>query len=203
MAKVTARGLPKLAVLVVLSVLATACVSYPDEVKVPENTPLASFEAVNGQEAAVAETRARWSGVIAEIKNLKDKTRLEVLYYPARDNGRPMVKDKPLGRFRVYSDTFLDPAVFQQGKAITALGDLTSKESAKIGDYEYLYPTMDSAIVYLWPKEHPAPKVSFYYGWHGYHPAWYYRGGVRYIYVKGKTPAPVNTPAGKKTKGNP
>jgi len=163
-----------------------ACASYPESVRVPENTPLVSFDQASEASERHLKQQARWSGVIAETKNLADKTQLEVLYYPANSSGRPITKNEPVGRFRVYVEKFLDPAIYKQGKAITALGEVKEKESAKIGEFEYQYPTLESATVHLWPKQKPRTEVSVFYGWHGYHPSWYWHGGTRFIYVKQK-----------------
>jgi len=172
--------------LLALSVFLTGCASYPAVVQVPENTNLIGYDKVNAVASDFEKQKARWSGVIAEVKNHKDKTQLDILYYPASGNGRPVTKNDPIGRFRVYVDKFLDPAVYKQGKSITALGLIKAKETAKIGEYEYEYPTIDSATVYLWPKVKPQTKVQFDYGWHGYYPRWYWHGGVRHIYIVGK-----------------
>lgn len=184
--------------LVIAFIGLTGCASYPNEVQVAEGTNLTAFELANEPNSETVGQTARWSGIIADVKNLKDKTRVDVLYYPAASNGRPKTDDQPVGRFRVYADKFLDPAVFKKGKSITALGPLKEKETAKIDEYEYEYPTIDDATVFLWPKQQPRANVEFYYGWHGYHPRWYWNGGVRHIYVVGKS----GKKSAKKAKAN-
>ena len=172
--------------LVLLLLLVTGCASYPDVVGVPEGTQLVEFTDENKVGTSHVGKQARWSGVIAEVKNGKVDTTLEVLYYPAQTNGRPKTKGEPLGRFRAKVDKFLDPAVYKKGKSITALGALKQKESGKIGEYEYEYPTIDNAKVFLWPKLQPPTQVEFYYGWHGYNPRWYWHNGMRHVYIIGQ-----------------
>lgn len=174
------------AIIVVLALILTGCATYPDRVSVPENTPLVEFAKENRADQNHLGEQARWSGVIAEIKNGKTQTQLDVLYYEAKSNGRPNIKGEPAGRFRVKVDKFLDPAVYKKGKSITALGQLTKKETGKIGEYEYEYPTIADAKVFLWPKLKPPTQVEFYYGWHGYHPRWYWNGGMRHVYIVGQ-----------------
>jgi len=191
------------AVLLAASILClSACVSYPDAVKVEEGTNLVSFEQVSAPDSDFNKQAARWSGVIAEVKNLKSSTQIDVLYYPASNNGRPITKEEPIGRFRVYSDKFLDPAIYKQGKAITALGTVSPKETAKIGEFEYEYPTLRSATVYLWPKVKPRTQVEFYYGWYGPSPRWYWHGGARHIYVIGQGRKAPDGKQGKKGSSN-
>jgi outer membrane lipoprotein len=169
-----------------VALLMTGCVSYPKVVAVPEGTELVKFETVNQVEVNKVGEVARWSGIIAGVNNKKRMTSLDVLYYPAQAGGRPNTSNEPIGRFRVNVDKFLDPAVYKKGKQITALGKLKSKETAKIGEYEYEYPTITDAKVFLWPKSKPMPRVEYNYGWHGMHPRWYWRGGVRHIYIVGE-----------------
>lgn len=175
----------KLPSFVIAALLITGCASYPDVVTVPENTPLVQFETVNQVDVNKVGETARWSGVIAGVNNKKKMTSLDVLYYPAQAGGRPKTSVEPIGRFRVNVDKFLDPAIYKKGKQITALGTLKAKESAKIGEYEYEYPTIAEAKVFLWPKSKPLPTYEYHYGWHGMHPRWYWHGGRRHVYVAG------------------
>lgn len=183
---------------IIAIVLLTGCVTYPESVKVPEGTQLASFESVNQANSQLNDQQARWSGVIAEITNLSKQTRLEVLYYPPEGNGRPKTKGEPAGRYRVYVDKFLEPEIYKKGKSITVLGKVANKELAKIGEFEYEYPTLQQSTVYLWPKKRDLTKVEFYYGWHGYHPRYYWHGGARHVYVVGKSGKKVPSQVSKK-----
>ncbi|MDC2888480.1 Slp family lipoprotein [Psychrosphaera sp. G1-22] len=114
-----------------LSLSLSACVSYPENVQVAEGTNLVSYTDVVESSAHIKQL-ARWSGVIAEVTNHKETTQLDILYYPASGDGRPKTDEEPLGRFRVYSDTFLDPAIYKQGKSITALGTIAKKKWLKL-----------------------------------------------------------------------
>lgn len=161
------------------------CASYPDLVSVPENTKLTEYSSASADDAKLVGQQARWSGVIADIKNEVDKTRFDVLYYPAKSNGRPDLKDDPVGRFRVYVNGFLDPEVFKKGKSVTALGEIKSSESQKIDEYEYVYPTLTNAKLHLWKNSVAPARVQFHYGWYGYNPRWYWQGGTRHLYIIG------------------
>lgn len=176
-----------------LALILSGCASYPEKVAVAEGTELIEFVNLNNSNTRLIGKTVRWSGVIAEVSNEKSVTKLDVLYYPASNNGRPKIKDEPLGRFRVVIEGFMDPAVYSQGKAITALGQLKKSETAKIGEYEYSYPTLISKNIHLWKKVEPATKVQFYYGWHGAYPNWHWRGGARHLYIigEGKTQKPT------------
>jgi outer membrane lipoprotein len=168
-----------------LTLVLSGCASYPDNVSVVEGTELTTFNEVNNSDANFIGKTVRWSGVIAKISNEKTLTNLDVLYYPAASNGRPKTQDEPLGRFRVVINGFVDPAIYRQGKAITVLGQLKESETAKIGEYEYEYPTLTSKNIHLWKAVVVKPQVQFNYAWHGVSPRWHWRGGVRHVYVVG------------------
>jgi outer membrane lipoprotein len=169
-----------------LALVLSGCASYPDNVSVADGTELTSFEEVSKSDSALIGKTVRWSGIIAKVSNEKKVTKFDVLYYPASTNGRPKTSDQPLGRFRVVIEGFIDPAIYKQGKAITALGQLKASETAKIGEYEYEYPTLISKNIHLWEPLQKAPPVQFNYGWHGVQPNWYWRGGVRHVYIIGQ-----------------
>lgn len=169
-----------------LTLVLTGCASYPDNVAVAEGTELTNFTDVNNSNSNVIGQTVRWSGVIAKISNEKTLTKLDVLYYPASKNGRPITKDEPLGRFRVVINGFVDPAVYRQGKAVTALGNLKEPETDRIGEYEYEYPTLTSKNIHLWEAVVIKPQVQLNYGWYGTSPRWYWRDGVRRVYINEK-----------------
>lgn len=183
----------KLGFIALLTVVVSGCASYPEVVQVPEGTNLVAFESVQNEDSKYIGEKARWSGVIAGLKNHSDKTQVDVLYYPSRSTGRPSVKEEPIGRFRVYVDKFLDPAVYEKGRSITVLGEVQEKVSEKIDEYEYLYPTLKNGQLHLWKKEKEHTEVEFYYGWPGHYPRYYWRGGVRHIYTIGGTKAKVKS----------
>ncbi|MDA8621096.1 Slp family lipoprotein [Psychrosphaera sp.] len=176
-------------------VIISGCASYPETVSVPENTNLVPFSSINADDNSLIGEQARWSGVIAEVKNESNRTRLDVLYYPARGTGRPDLKEDPQGRFRVYADGFLDPQVFKKGKSVTALGEIKDSESQKIDEFEYLYPTITKAKIHLWKKLDPPTRVEFHYGWYGHYPHWRWQGGTRHRYIIGGSTKKI-TPSG-------
>ena len=99
-------------VVVALSLMALAgCASYPEPVRIADNVALTSYE--NATQQNIDFGTARWSGVIAEISNQTNQTRLEIVYFPSGSNGRPSVSDQTQGRFVTYIKGFLDPMVDQ------------------------------------------------------------------------------------------
>jgi outer membrane lipoprotein len=161
------------------------CVSVPESVQLPDSTPLLSYEQVSSEAQEQVDKMARWGGVIANIENKSDKTQLDVVYYPLRAYGRPVVGENSIGRFRVYVDGFLDPMVYQKGRSMTFAGEFTGIEEGLVGEHMYQYPTLQAKGYHLWKdidrieietisvwplhRFHPYGYRG-YYGWQAWHP---------------------------------
>ncbi|RVT46473.1 Slp family lipoprotein [Rheinheimera sediminis] len=193
-------------VVVALSLMMMAgCASYPEQVRIAENVALTSYE--NAAQQNLDFGTARWSGVIAQVSNKADKTRLEVVYFPSGSNGRPAVSDQTKGRFVAYIKGFLDPMVYQPGKSVTVLGELTRSETGKVDEFEYRYPVMKDARVYLWPKQEE--RVEVIDTWPMMRPYPYYWGygpGIRVRTITKQqttTQGPVHVDNNKQNKVQP
>lgn len=165
-----------------LAIVLAGCATYPDVVRVSDESMLVSYAAVT--QGKVQQGTARWSGVIAKVQNNASNTRLEIVYFPASAGGRPQVSDQTPGRFVAYVKGFVDPLVYAQGKQITVLGALAAPEAGKVEQYQYLFPVIQDAAVYLWPKKQERVEVDTFPMWD---PFWGMRGGIRV-----RTTIPVN-----------
>ncbi|WJG08208.1 Slp family lipoprotein [Aliiglaciecola sp. LCG003] len=145
-------------------ILLSGCVSVPESVQVDKNVELLSYEKASADPEGNLDKMARWGGVIAQIENLPDATMLEILHYPLRTYGRPIISDQSIGRFRVYVDGFLDPMVFQKGRAVTVAGKLIGVEEGTVGEHKYVFPTLQSTGYHLW-KEIERVEVSTIHMW--------------------------------------
>ena len=155
--------------LALLVLTITGCANIPEPIEVAEGTQLVGYqEAAMQPEAATGKT-VRWGGVVALVENRKDQTMLEIVHYPLRSYGRPVVGDQSIGRFRVYVNGFLDPVVYEQGKAVTFVGTATGVEEGLVGEHEYVFPVMDASGYYLWKDVQRVDVTSVhvwpYYGW--------------------------------------
>ena len=134
----------------VIFLMLGGCVSVPESVQLPESTPLLSYKEVSPEAPGQKDKMARWGGVIANIENQKDKTLLDLVYYPLRGYGRPIVQKESMGRFRVYVEGFLDPMVYQVGRSMTFAGEYTGIEEGLVGEHVYKYPTLQASGYHLW-----------------------------------------------------
>ena len=126
------------------------CSTVPDSVQLPDETQLVSYEEVTAKPEVQGNKLARWGGVIAGVQNQQEQTLLDIVYYPLRAYGRPILRKESIGRFRVYVNSFLDPMVYLQGRSVTFAGEIAGFEEGKVGEHTYRYPVMKASGYHLW-----------------------------------------------------
>ena len=97
----------------------------------------------------------QWGGVIVAIRNLPQRTQLEVLSYPLDRTGEPDQSATPQGRFLLIQPGYLEPVDYAAGRLITTVGAVDRIEHGQVGEADYTYPVVDAAQLHLWPKETP------------------------------------------------
>ena len=107
--------------------------------------------------------RIVWGGQIIGVKNLADRSRIELLAYPLDGRQRPIVDEPSLGRFLVDRAGYLEPADHAPGRLLTVTGRLLQRVRGKVGDAPYDYPLVEAEEIYLWPL--PSEGLS----WGGIH----------------------------------
>ena len=153
-------------------VVVSACASrYPQTIRT-DDTNLVAFSEAKRQ-AEVHEGRpARWGGVIADVRNSDDGTRIEVVNFGLNNFGRPRASDESQGRFVVYVNEFIDPEIYQRGRMVTALGEFQGLEEGQIGDFRYDYPVLAASGVELW-KVQQTTTPMMHPGYYDPHSLWY------------------------------
>jgi outer membrane lipoprotein len=102
-------------------------------------------------------------GKILEIQSSQTSSEVAVLQLPLGSKNRPVDSDQSKGRFLVQTDQFLDPAIFQKGRLLTAVVTLKSSQARAIGGFKYVYPILEAIEIKLWPAENRT-KPSFRFG---------------------------------------
>lgn len=145
-------------------VLLSACTVVPDPIDVADNTNLVSFEEASasivsvgpiasGQPLVLASgQKARWGGKIVSVVNKQDVSEIEVVFFPENSFGKPITSMPSAGRFKAVVDGFVDPLVFEPGRLITVVGELTDSQVGVIGEQEYTYPTINAKGYYMWKE---------------------------------------------------
>jgi outer membrane lipoprotein len=107
---------------------------------------------------------ALWGGTILDTRNLKDSTQIEILAYPLNSFHRPLQDSKPLGRFIIERQGYLEASTFSQGRLLTVLGSVSKSQVGKVGETSYTYPVISAQQLHLWSADSERSKTSFHFG---------------------------------------
>ena len=100
-------------------------------------------------------------GMIIASKNTKEGMLIEILQKPLDTDGRPLQTDSTEGRFLIQSDTFLDPAVYHEGRLITVVAEVIGRKELALDDIMYPYPLLIVKDLHLWD---PSQGPRFFFG---------------------------------------
>jgi outer membrane lipoprotein len=95
-------------------------------------------------------------GVIAQTKNVKNGTFIEIVQKELDYWGKPLRTDRIGGRFIVHQPRYLDALVFAPGREITVAGEVTGTEETSIGGTAGAYVLINAREIKLWPREQQA-----------------------------------------------
>ena len=140
--------------------LVAGCVGVPEALQPVADTQPSVAQVLQEPDAYKDEVVV-WGGTIAEVTNLADGTRLEVVSRPLGRNQRPLDVDRSEGRFHAFVPGFLDPQVHAPQRAVTVRGTVLGTHSGMIGSFPYNFPEIEAASVYLWPPPEPEPRVIY------------------------------------------
>jgi outer membrane lipoprotein len=186
--------------LFLLVLVVSGCATVPDKIKLPEGTPLVSYEDAASQADNNQGQKARWGGVIAKVENKAEHTVFEMVFYPLKSNGRPTSGDESIGRFRAYVGGFMDPMVYKEGRSMTFTGDFSGLEEGLVGEHKYVFPTLQASAYYLWKDIQQVDVTSVHVWPYDYWSGWYPRPYHRSIYIRSSG---HSLPAGAATKPQP
>lgn len=161
--------------------LLSACVSIPQKLQLPEDLTAVPFKQLKESTTDFIGEKARWGGVIASVKNLKNSTVIEVVNFPLGLNAKPKAKNDTLGRFKIYHPGLLDPIIYKRGLSVTAVGTISAAEAGKIGEFDYNFPVLQAEHIHLW-KHKPQVNIRVerdpfaydHFGW-SHHPRYFYQ----------------------------
>ncbi len=105
-----------------------------------------------------------WGGTILDTQNLKHSTQIEILSYPLNRSQRPLLKEKPTGRFIVRHTGFLEPTLYAPGELLTVLGRISENQQGNVGDSRYTYAVITAEKMQLWSPRDQSVRSSFHIG---------------------------------------
>jgi outer membrane lipoprotein len=91
-------------------------------------------------------------GVIVETSNRKEGTLLEIYHTRLDSQGMPVDLDQSGGRFLALYEGFLDSEIYRRGRRITLAGVVRGKEKRRLGQIDYVYPTLMAKEIFLWEE---------------------------------------------------
>lgn len=110
-----------------------------------------TFEEVKKNPEGYKGKRLLVGGEIIEVRNLQDKTEIEILQKPLGRDRAPLNVDESDGRFVLIHPSFLDPSVFRSGRRLTAVGWVEGSRAERVGQAETVQPVLQSEHIHLWP----------------------------------------------------
>ena len=137
------------ALLAVVLLSASACMRPPANLA-------GQYDHLTVREAQVEQhdgATVRWGGTLISAQPQKDQTCFEIASFPLDAQARPQRSDDSAGRFIACGRGFYEPTVYTPGRDITVAGALNGTITRRVGQYDYRFPRVDAATVYLWPEE--------------------------------------------------
>jgi len=120
-----------------------------------------SFQELKKEPEKFKGTSVMLGGMIVGSKNAKEGTLIEILQRPLDTDGRPLQTDSTEGRFLIQSVTFLDPAVYHEGRLITVIAEVIGRKELPLDDIMYAYPLLIVRDLHLWE---PSQGPRFFFG---------------------------------------
>jgi outer membrane lipoprotein len=158
--------------LISITMLILSCSPFSKELirQVDEIRP---FREIQGSPENYLKRNVLWGGVIIETTSRKDETLIKVIQTGLDLERRPQDIDISGGRFLVRYPGFLDPDIYEKGREITVIGEITGKEVLSLGEISYVYPVVVPKDIHLWAKRSDAincpPCWNYYPFWrYGY-----------------------------------
>ncbi len=159
-------------VLVMVSLLIAGCAPFSKAVlqQVDEGV---TFAEVQRDPYRFMGKKVLWGGVIVETTNTEGGTLIKVRQTDLDFETRPKDLDTSKGRFLVRQGGFLDPAIYTEGREITAFGEIVGKKDMPLGEILYTYPVLRSEALHLWDERRAYPSYDPWF-WDYYSYPWFY-----------------------------
>ncbi|MDO4430562.1 MAG: Slp family lipoprotein [Lonepinella koalarum] len=127
----------------------SACIKPPQGLEKNEFTLQSLRQIQEGDEACRCKN-VRLGGKVLAAQALKNQTKVEILSLPVLTfSAKPDLDGQSDGRFMVYLDGFVDPAILKD-QYITLSGTLIGREKGKIDLADYQYPVIQGQYYKRW-----------------------------------------------------
>lgn len=108
-----------------------------------------------------------WGGSVQSVRNLRDRTRIEILALPLDRQRRPMLDGPASGRFIFEMPGFVEPAELPVGRLVTVIGDYAGKVGVRAQGRVRQLPRLKGERLRVWPASDvhaPRPRPDVHWG---------------------------------------
>jgi outer membrane lipoprotein len=92
-----------------------------------------------------------WGGRIVEVRNLADRSEIEIVGYPLDSSQRPKADNNGgWGRFIAMMPGYVESFDYPSGSLITLAGRITGSRAGNVGDASYVFPLVGVAQSHVW-----------------------------------------------------
>jgi outer membrane lipoprotein len=105
-----------------------------------------------------------WGGRVVGVRNLPDRSEIEILAYPLDASQRPKFGAGGSGRFIAVLPGYAEPMNYPAGAPITVDGQLDGSRAGKVGEADYVFPLVRAAQSHVWTADEMRsghPNVRF------------------------------------------
>ncbi len=134
---------------VALAVALSACAPAPIYKAAGATTAATPFTVAQSPER-FANTPVIWGGRIVQVRNLADRSEIELLGYPLDSSQRPKANDSGSGRFIAQLDGYAEPLDYPEGALMTVSGTLSGSRAGMVGEANYVFPTVKVIQSHVW-----------------------------------------------------
>ena len=129
-----------------------ACAPAPIYPTPPGTLAAPPFEVARTPER-YANASVVWGGRVVGVRNLADRSELEILAFPLDRSQRPRTGDSGNGRFIAVMDGFVEPMDYPDGALVTLTGTLAGSRAGRVGEADYVFPLVRVARAHRWTAE--------------------------------------------------
>jgi outer membrane lipoprotein len=97
-----------------------------------------------------ANTSVIWGGRIVAVRNLADRSEIELLAYPLDGSQRPRAGDSGIGRFIAVMHGYVEPLDYPAGALMTVNGRIEGNRAGKVGEADYVFPLVGVDQSHVW-----------------------------------------------------
>lgn len=133
------------------SLLALAACAPAPIYKPSANTVAAAPDMVAQAPERYANADVIWGGRIVEVRNLADRSEIEIVGYPLDSSQRPkMDGNGGWGRLVAVMPGYVESFDYPTGSLITLAGRITGSRGGSVGQANYVFPLVSVAQSHVW-----------------------------------------------------